>query len=169
MSTIGRGLVSIVIAASVVGGAIAFAQGNLLTLFSVTPAEMKFISANPARPGGGSAVLVGDPTKAGIYVLHARIPANTRIDPHSHSELWRVGTVLSGTLYYGYGDTFDESKLKALGPGSVLVEPRDQPHFSMTKDEAVTIQLVAEGHRERHTARDLARLGQRGQGHASRW
>jgi len=48
-------------------------------------------------------------------------------------------------LYYGYGDTFDESKLKALGPGSVIVEPKDQPHFAMTKDEPVTIQLVAEG------------------------
>jgi uncharacterized RmlC-like cupin family protein len=106
---------------------------------------MKFVASNPARPGGGSAVLVGDPGKSGIYVIQARIPANIKIEPPSHSEVWRVGTILSGTLYYGYGDTFDESKLKALGPGSVLVEPKDQPHFAMTKDEAVTIQLVAEG------------------------
>jgi len=47
MSTIGRGLVSVIVAASVVGGAIAFAQGNLATLFSVTPAAMKIVS----RPG----------------------------------------------------------------------------------------------------------------------
>jgi hypothetical protein len=37
-------------------------------------------------------------------------------------------------LYYSYGDTFDEKELKALGPGSLLVEPRDAPHFAMTKD-----------------------------------
>ncbi len=92
-----------------------------------------------------TAVLVGDPSKPGIYVLHGRIPANTKIDPHSHSEVWRIATVLSGTLYYGYGDAFDESKMKALGPGSVIVEPKDQPHFAMTKDEPVTLQLVAEG------------------------
>ena len=145
MSTIARGLVLVVVAAALAGGSIAFAQGSLAILFSVTPAEMKFVSSNPARPGGGSAVLVGDPGKAGIYVIHARIPANIKIEPHSHSEVWRVGTILSGTLYYGYGDTFDESKLKALGPGSVVVEPKDQPHFAMTKNEAVTIQLVAEG------------------------
>ena len=144
MSALGRGLVSVVFAGAVAGAAITFAQSNLATLSSITPPELKFIP-NPARPGAASAVLVGDPSKAGIYVMHTRIPANIRIEPHSHSEVWRIGTVLSGTLYYGYGDTFDESKLKALGPGSVVVEPKDQPHFAMTKDEAVTIQLVAEG------------------------
>jgi len=143
MRAITKGLGSVVVAAAV-AGAVAFAQGNLATLFSVTPAEMKFVS-RPGRPGSESAVLVGDSGKAGIYVMHNRIPANTTIEPHSHSEVWRVGTVLSGTLYYGYGDTFDESKLKALGLGSVIVEPKDQPHFAMTKDEPVTIQLVAEG------------------------
>ena len=144
MSAIGRGLVWVVFAGAVVRAAIAFAQSNLATLSSITPPEMKF-SPNPERPGGAVAVLVGDPSKAGIYVMHARIPANTKIEPHSHPQVWRIGTVLSGTLYYGYGDTFDKSKLKALGPGSVVVEPKDQPHFAMTKDEAVTIQVVAEG------------------------
>ena len=137
-------MVSVVIAATVIGSTIVFAQGSLATLFAVTPAEMKFVS-NAAPPISASAVLVGDPMKPGIYVLHARIPANTKIEPHTHSEVWRIGTILSGTLYYGYGDTFDERMLKALGPGSVVVEPRGQPHFAMTRDEPVTLQLVAEG------------------------
>jgi quercetin dioxygenase-like cupin family protein len=144
MSAIGRRLVSVVFAGAVVGAAITFAQSNLATLSSITSPEIRFVP-DPERPGAASAVLVGDPSKAGVYVMHRRIPANIRIQPHSHSELWRIGTVLSGTLYYGYGDTFDESKLKALGPGSVVVEPKDQPHFAMTKDEAVTVQIVAEG------------------------
>ena len=144
MSAMGRGLASVVIAGALAGAAIAVAQGNLTTLSTITPPEVKFIP-NPERPGAASAVLVGDPSKAGIYVMHIRMPAHMKIEPHSHSEVWRIGTVLSGTVYYGYGDTFDESKLKALGPGSVVVEPKDQPHFAMTKDEAVTIQLVAEG------------------------
>jgi hypothetical protein len=53
--------------------------------------------------------------------------------------------VLSGTLYYGYGDTFDESKLRALGPGSELVEPKDAPHFAMTKGEEVMLHIVGQG------------------------
>ena len=138
-----RGLLAIVVAVGMMASTIAFAQGNLTTLFATTPAEMKFAPSAP--PVSAAAVLVGDPAKPGIYVLQGRIPANTKIDPHTHSELWRIATVLSGTLYYGYGDTFDERKLKALGPGSVVVEPRDQPHFAMTRDEPVTLQLVGEG------------------------
>jgi len=46
MRAIAKGLGSVVVAAAV-AGAVAFAQGNLATLFSVTPAEMKFVS----RPG----------------------------------------------------------------------------------------------------------------------
>ena len=145
MSATGKRLATVAVFVAVaVGGAIAFAHGSLTTLFTVTPAEMKFV-ANPAQPGLSSSVLVGDPGKSGIYVMHLRIPAAFKLAPHSHAEAWRVATILSGTLYYGQGDTFDEGKLKALGPGSVIVEPRDQPHFAMTRDDAVTLQLVAEG------------------------
>jgi quercetin dioxygenase-like cupin family protein len=73
------------------------------------------------------------------------LPAKLKIDPHHHSETWRITAVLSGTLYYAEGDTFDESKLKALGPGSLLVEPKGVAHFAMTKDEEVMLHTVAEG------------------------
>src|SRR5262245_10648198 len=106
MSAMGRGLAAVVFVGAVVGAAIAFAQGDLATLASITPPEMKFIP-NPERPGAVFAVLAGDPSKAGVYVMHLRMPANIRIEPHSHSETWRIGTVLSGTVYFGYGDKFD--------------------------------------------------------------
>ena len=91
MTATGKGLVAVVIAAAVMGSAIVFAQGNLATLSAVTPAEMKFVS-NTGRPGSTSAVLIGDPAKPGIYVMHVRLPANIKIEPHSHSELWRRKT-----------------------------------------------------------------------------
>jgi len=137
-------LMLLAIAGAVVASAVALAQNNLATLFTLTPGEMKFVS-NPARPGRASSVLVGDPAKVGVYVMRTKLPANLKIAPHSHSEAWRIATVLSGTLYYGHGDTFDESKLKALGPGSLLVEPKDVPHFAMTKDEEVMLHIVGEG------------------------
>jgi quercetin dioxygenase-like cupin family protein len=137
-------LVWLAIAGAIAASAVGFAQSNLATLIALTPGEMKFV-ADPERPGLASSVLVGDPSRPGIYAVHTRLPANFRIEPHSHAEAWRVATVLSGTLYYGYGDTFDEKKLRVLGPGSVLVEPKGAPHFALTKDQEVMLHIVAEG------------------------
>lgn len=125
-------------------GAIAFARTGLDPLYTQTPQEMKFV-ADPAHAGYETAVLVGDPTKPGVYAVETRLPANTAIAPHTHGEEWRIATVLSGTLNYAQGDTFDEGKLKALPPGSVLVEPKGVAHFARTGSEPVLLSIVGEG------------------------
>jgi quercetin dioxygenase-like cupin family protein len=124
--------------------AVAFSKTSLDVLYTRTPAEMKFV-ADPAHVGYETALLVGDPAKPGIYAVHTKLPANIKIVPHTHSEKWRIATVLSGTLYYAQGNTFDERKMRALGPGSLLVEPKDVPHFAMTKGEEVMLHIVGEG------------------------
>jgi len=96
-----RALMSLAIAGALAVSVVALAKTNLAALFALTPGEMKFVP-EPARPGLASSVLVGDPSKAGIYAVHTKLPANFRIEPHSHSERWRIATVLSGVLYYGY-------------------------------------------------------------------
>jgi len=141
-SNVRRVAVAIAIATAV--SAAAFARTSLDALFTQTPSEMKFV-ADPAHAGYETAVLVGDPAGPGIYAVHTKLPANINIVPHTHSEKWRIATVLSGTLYYAQGDTFDERKLRALGPGSLIVEPQDVPHFAMTKGEAVMLNIVGEG------------------------
>jgi quercetin dioxygenase-like cupin family protein len=137
-------LLSLAAVLVVAATSMAVARTGLGALYTQTPAEMKFV-ADPAHAGYESSVLVGDPSKPGVYAVRTKLPANILIAPHSHSEKWRIATVLSGTLYYGYGDTFDESKLKALGPGSLLVEPQDAPHFARTKGEEVMLHIVGEG------------------------
>jgi quercetin dioxygenase-like cupin family protein len=137
-------LLSLATLAILVVSAVALARSSLDVLFTQTPGEMKFV-ADPAHAGYETAVLVGDPAQPGIYAVHTKLPANITIVPHTHSEQWRIATVLSGTLYYAQGDTFDESKLRALGPGSLLVEPKDVPHFAMTKGEEVMLHIVGEG------------------------
>ena len=57
----------------------------------------------------------------------------------------RVATVISGTWRIGYGDRFDESKLKALPPGSYYTEPPGQNHFAETGDEPVVVQITGFG------------------------
>jgi len=52
---------------------------------------------------------------------------------------------MKGTLYVGFGDTFDQAKLKALPPGSFWTEPANINHFLMTKDEPVSFQITGIG------------------------
>jgi quercetin dioxygenase-like cupin family protein len=72
--------------------------------------------------------VLGNPGKAGLYVMRGKLPPGFRIQPHTHPDE-RVVTVLSGTLYLGFGDQFDETALKALPPGSLWTEPGGRPHF----------------------------------------
>lgn len=54
-------------------------------------------------------------------------------------------TVLSGTFYAGTGQHFDETTLKPLGPGAVLVIPANTSHYGWAKDSAVLVQEVGMG------------------------
>jgi len=116
----------------------------------VIPSEFKF----PAGPGGGTGtsgmsgirtvVLKGDPEHAGLYTIMLQIPAKTRIAAHDHQDD-RVATVISGTWYIGYGDSFNSAELKALPPGSFYTEPSSRSHFAETRDEPVIVQITGVG------------------------
>jgi pimeloyl-ACP methyl ester carboxylesterase/uncharacterized RmlC-like cupin family protein len=116
----------------------------------LTPSEFKF--PQQSNPGTGSSgvsgiqtvVLKGDPNETGVYTIMLRVPAHTQIAAHSHPDD-RVATVVSGTWHIGYGDKFDESKLKALPPGSFYTEPPGRNHFAETGDEPVEVQITGFG------------------------
>lgn len=56
-----------------------------------------------------------------------------------------MATVISGTWYFGYGPRFDDSRVKALPPGSFYVEPPNEPHFARTGDTPVVVQITGFG------------------------
>ena len=56
-----------------------------------------------------------------------------------------MDTVISGTLYVGYGDKLDPAKLKALPAGSFHTEPAELPHFLVTKEEGAILQVTGTG------------------------
>jgi pimeloyl-ACP methyl ester carboxylesterase/quercetin dioxygenase-like cupin family protein len=89
-------------------------------------------------------VLLGDPTKPGLYTIQLEVPPNTRIEAHEHPDD-RVATVISGTWYFGYGAEFDEKKLKELSPGSFYAEPAREPHFARTGVNAVLVHITGVG------------------------
>jgi hypothetical protein len=53
--------------------------------------------------------------------------------------------VISGTLYVGFGEQFDEGKMKVLPATSIWTEPAKQPHFVWAKDGEVVIQVIGNG------------------------
>jgi len=88
--------------------------------------------------------LKGDATKSGIYTIQLTVPANVRIQAHTHPDD-RVATVISGTWYIGYGAKFDEGKLKPLSAGSFYTEPPGVTHFAKTGNEPVVLQITGNG------------------------
>jgi quercetin dioxygenase-like cupin family protein len=88
--------------------------------------------------------LGGDDKKAGLYLYRVKFPANFKNTPHFHPDD-RVVTVMSGTLYVGYGERFEEKQMKALPAGSIWTEPAKQPHFVWAKDGEVVIQVSGVG------------------------
>lgn len=107
----------------------------------VTPDELTW---RPTWTGAQLAILAGDPRKAGVYVICMRFPAGFRNPPHSHPDE-RIVTILSGTLLVGYGEQFDESRMKVLPAGSMFTEPAQQPHFAWARDGEVVVQVVGHG------------------------
>jgi hypothetical protein len=89
-------------------------------------------------------VLEGNPDQADLYIVMLRVPAYTHIAVHCHRDD-RVATVISGTWQIGFGDKFDETKLKALPPASFYPEPTTRNHLEKTGDEPVALHITGFG------------------------
>jgi quercetin dioxygenase-like cupin family protein len=107
------------------------------------PNEVEFKA--PVSPGPQNAALYGDPTKAGVYVQRTKLAPGVKVMPHWHPDEWRTAVVLSGTLYFGVGEQWDESKLKAYPAGTFYSEPSKAPHFVWAKDGEVILQTTGMG------------------------
>ena len=91
-----------------------------------------------------TAAVVGNPAAPGVYVTRLRFPKGTRIMPHMHPDE-RVAVLLSGSLYFSYGKTFDDQALTRLAAGATWTEPPNTPHFGLAKDEDAVVQVVGTG------------------------
>ncbi len=95
-------------------------------------------------PAARLAVVVGHPSEPGPYVVRVRLPSGQKLMPHRHHED-RVYTVISGVFYIGLGDKFDETRLEAYPPGSVVVLPGGTPHFHWARSGEYVTQVTAIG------------------------
>ena len=95
-------------------------------------------------PSARLAILVGEPLKAGPYVVRVKVPAGVKLMPHRHPED-RIYTVISGVFYIGLGSRFDGNQVSAYPPGSLIVLPGDTPHFHWAKSGEYVTQVTAIG------------------------
>jgi quercetin dioxygenase-like cupin family protein len=116
-------------------------QAEGLPIVQVRADELAWVQT---PTGIHTATVIGNPGKAGLYVMRGKLPPGFKIPPHTHPDE-RVVTVLSGTLYLGFGDQFDEASLKALPPGSLWTEPGGRAHFVWAKDGEVIFQVNGMG------------------------
>lgn len=90
------------------------------------------------------AVVVGQPSAPGPYVIRIKVPRGVKLMPHRHPED-RVYTVISGVFYIGLGEQFDANQLHAYPPGSVIVLPGNTFHFHWAKSGEYVSQVTAIG------------------------
>jgi quercetin dioxygenase-like cupin family protein len=124
-------------------GVAAFGQGAGEAVVKL-PDQIEW-KAPPMVGGASTAVLYGDPSKATVYVTRTKFPAGLKAMPHTHPDEWRTVVVLAGTIYFGLGETWDESKLKPYPTGTFFSEPKNISHFVWAKDGEVIVQVTGMG------------------------
>jgi quercetin dioxygenase-like cupin family protein len=90
------------------------------------------------------AVLVGDPSKPGLYVQMFRWLPGNMSRPHWHPND-RYITVLKGTWWVGTGDKFEPETTTAIPTGSYVVHTGKEIHYDGAKDGEVVLLMVGEG------------------------
>ena len=118
-------------------GSVAYAQ-NL-------PSYMEPITGRTSSSPAGTATknvlalntgmfeLYGDAAKPGMYVYRTKLQSGSKNPPHWHPEE-RTVTIISGTLYYAVGETWDDTKFVAHPAGTFFSEPPRMPHSAWAKD-----------------------------------
>lgn len=110
----------------------------------LTPDELKWGPAPPSLPPGAQlAVLDGDPTKPGLFVIRAKFPDGYKVPPHSHPSDEHV-VIVSGSLRAGSGGKWDDASMHTLTTGSYVKMVKRMNHYVQAQGETV-VQITAMG------------------------
>jgi quercetin dioxygenase-like cupin family protein len=81
----------------------------------LAPEQVPFKS--PLGLGPQQAVIFGDPSKPGVYVIRVHFPPGFHSNPHFHSQD-RHATVIKGVWWNGTGEELDFNKARPVAAGS---------------------------------------------------
>lgn len=110
---------------------------------AVLPQDLQWREV-PNFPGARAAWVVGGEKLEGLYAMRAQLGAGVKLPPHVHPDE-RYTTVLSGTLYVGFGESPDEARMFAVPAGGVYVAPAGVAHYVWARDGAVVYQEAGRG------------------------
>jgi hypothetical protein len=94
--------------------------------------------------GAKMAVLQGDPSKPGLYIVLIKWTPNHMSRPHWHPND-RFITVISGTWWVGTGAKFDPDKTVPFPAGSFVTHFGKQIHYDGAKDSEAVLEIVGDG------------------------
>lgn len=97
-----------------------------------------------ALPGAKQAVLHGDPSRPGPYIVLIKWSPHHMSHPHFHPND-RFITVISGTWWVGTGSKFDPDTTVPMPAGSFVTHFGKQIHYDGAKDEETVLEIVGEG------------------------
>ncbi len=110
----------------------------------VSAEQVSWTPGPPSLPAGAqAAVLYGDPTKEGQFVMRLKVPAGFAIAPHTHPKP-EIVTVISGAFNVGMGETADKSKAQRLPAGSFFAFDPGMAHYAHVDEETV-VQISSTG------------------------
>ncbi len=126
-----------------------FAEGPPMNFETVASEDLDWVLI-PDGLGAAYAVVRGDPSKAGIYVIRVRFPAGVMDYPHAHTGDRHV-TVLEGVWHAGTGPDFNPAAAVALSAGAYMFHPAGGVHWDgAAGDEDAIVQIVGNGPVETH-------------------
>jgi quercetin dioxygenase-like cupin family protein len=94
--------------------------------------------------GAQTAVLQGDPSKPGLYIMLVKWTPHRMSHPHWHPHD-RFITVISGTWWVGTGAKFEPDETVPLPAGSFVTHYGGQIHYDGAKDSEAVLEIVGEG------------------------
>src|SRR5437899_6131745 len=107
-----------------------------------SPSEIKGV--RNAAGTNESAVLFGDPSKPGPYVVRVKWFPGNMSRPHFHPND-RFFAVLSGTWWMGTGEVFDPESTVPAPAGSYVIHYAGKVHYDGAKHEETIIQVWGMG------------------------
>ncbi|WP_026608120.1 cupin domain-containing protein [Methylocapsa acidiphila] len=135
---------------AIFGGAIAVALMTGLPVTAETNKDFIYLPPenvpfkSPFEVGMQQAVLFGDPSKPGVYVIRIKFPPGFHSNPHFHSQD-RHATVIKGTWWNGTGEELDFNKARPVAAGSYVLHPAGGVHWDGAGDEETIVQIVGIG------------------------
>jgi quercetin dioxygenase-like cupin family protein len=105
-------------------------------MVAISAKEIEWKPAPGMPKGAQMALLYGDPSKEGPFVVRLKIPAGYKFPAHTHPYDHNV-TILSGSVHVGMGEKLDEKNAQQLKAGGYVHVPKGINHYAWFTEETI--------------------------------